>query len=115
MQTSQTKSRRRRSLSEIAKLIEELNHSERTVSEFAAHQGVSPASVYRWKRLLQIRAKVQPENAPVRIVPKTDSRLASSWTLPQDSGIRLHLPNGIECSLSQDFDGRTLARLLETL
>ena len=113
MQPSQRKSRNRRSLSEIAKLIDQLKNSGRTVADFAVVQGVSPASVFRWKRLLQNRAQAQPQNVPVRIVPKLESGkpwLASS----QDSGIRLHLPNGIECSLSQDFDCRTLARLLDT-
>jgi hypothetical protein len=39
----------------------------------------------------------------------------ASWELPRDSGIRLHLPNGIECSLAQDFDERALARVLQAL
>lgn len=114
MQTPQNKSRNRRSLSEIAKLIDQLKNSGRTVAEFAARQGVSPASVYRWKRLVRDRGQTQPQNTPVRIVPKLESGellLASR----QESGIRLQLPNGIECSLSRDFDERALARLLETL
>lgn len=114
MPSSRDKSRKRRGLSEIARLIEQMNDSGQTVSEFADRQGVSPASVYRWKRLIGMRQEVHAENAPVRIVAKAESGMPP-WALPRDSGIRLYLPNGIECSLSQDFDGPTLARLLEML
>jgi transposase-like protein len=114
MQTPQRKSRKRRSLSEIAKLIKQLNDSGVTVAEFAVREGVSPASVYRWKRLLRNRGQTQPQKIPVRIVPKLESG-APRLALAEDSGIRLHLPNGIRCSLSQNFDRRALARLLETL
>lgn len=104
---------KKRSVSEITQLIEDLNASGLTVAQFAAQIGVSVATIYNWKRKAQPHGSpASPVPTPVQLIPHTGSSLFEPSTT---SGLLLQLPGQVKCRIEPGFDENTLQRLVATL
>jgi hypothetical protein len=78
-----------------------------SVRAFCAQHGLADANFYRWRRVLERRAREQPAFVPVQIVGDTPP--------PQASALELLLPDGRGVRVAPGFDEATLRRLLAVL
>lgn len=112
--------RKRRSLHEIATLMEEFRASKMSVAQFARRIGVSVPSVYQWKRRLREELAPQRSGAPsfasmVRIIPTADPAAPFPGEGKRDAGVSLVFCSGLVCRVESDFHEQTLLRLLQLL
>lgn len=89
---------RRRSDEEKRELLAEWRASGLSRAAFARQQGVSPSSLYRWRRALERPAFVEVVAAE-----------------PTGSAFVLRLPRGVEVDVSPGFDAAELRRLVQAL
>ena len=95
--------RRRRSASEVERLVAEFRASGLSVARFAADQGVAPGTVYLWLRACP---EAGPALVPVRVTPPAGGG-AEPIRLVHPSGWRVEFPSGLAPS--------ALASLLNSL
>jgi transposase-like protein len=95
-------------------LLELQEESGLSVARFAEHAGLTPATLYAWRRRLGRRPARQEERlatALVEVVPTEDD--------PRELGISgrmvLGLGRGLRVELDPDFDPKALERLLTVL
>jgi hypothetical protein len=87
--------------------IDQWRTSGLSVRAFCARQGLTTASFYNWRRVLERRAAEQVVFAPVRVV--ADAMLAPTTAL------EVVLADGRAVRVAPGFDEATLRRLLAVL
>jgi transposase-like protein len=91
------------------KLLAELEKSGESVAGFARKLGVSPWTIYSWRRQeREGRAngkEERPEFVQVRVAPRRD----------EPAPLEVELREGIRVRVPSDFDGEALRRLLGVL
>jgi hypothetical protein len=78
-----------------------------TVRAFCARHGLSTASFYNWRRVLERRAAEEPAFVPVQVV--------ADATPAQASALEVVLVDGRIVRVAPGFDAATLRRLLAAL
>jgi transposase len=87
--------------------IEQWRASGLSVRAFCARHGLTTASFYNWRRVLERRAAEVPAFVPVQVVADT---------VPvQSSGLEVVLVDGRAVRVAPGFDAGTLRRLLAVL
>jgi len=112
--------RRRWSLAEKLRIVEESLAAPRQVSATARRHGVSRSLLMRWRKayLAGGRHPKAPGFLPVTVAPSPAPAAASSTTAPTstDSGrMEIVLANGRRIVVGADVDGDTLARVAAAL
>jgi hypothetical protein len=108
--------RRRWSEDEAHAVLEDIELSGESVSEYGRRRGLDPQRLYRWKRITTA-PKPQPivalasEFLPVRVTPDVAS-VSSARPKP---AFEVVLPGGRLVRVAEGFDATTLVRLLATL
>jgi hypothetical protein len=87
--------------------IEQWEVSGLSVQAFCARHGLTAASFYHWRRVLERRAAEAPAFVPVQVVADTPP--------PQASALELVLADGRAVRVAPGFDAATLRRLLAVL
>ena len=79
-----------------------------SVRAFCAQHGLTQASFYTWRRVLQRRATEQPAFVPVQVV-------ADATPAGQASALEVVLADGRTVRVAPGFDAATLRQLLAVL
>jgi hypothetical protein len=87
--------------------IGEWRMSGLSVRAFCAQHGLSSASFYHWRRVLERRAAEEPAFVPVQVV--------ADDTPAQTSALEVVLLDGRTVRVAPGFDAATLQRLLAVL
>ena len=87
--------------------IEQWQASGLSVRDFCARHGLSTASFYNWRRVLERRVAEQPAFIPVQVVADATSDKAGA--------LEVLLFNGRTVRVAPGFDAATLRRLLAVL
>jgi transposase-like protein len=111
MKTARSKSRGRSDLAEYYRaLLEEQEQSELSVAEFAEEVGVSPATLYSWRRRLAESGEDREGGDLIEVqVP------GAGDVLQRGASIVLIVDSRLQIQLEADFDGGALERLLGVL
>jgi transposase-like protein len=93
----QTKSRSSRSTEQWATIIENLRNSGKTVAEFSAHEKISKAQIYLWrKRLTSTKTRDVKRNSSfieLQSSPTSPTENAAAVIIETYSGRRIFLGN----------------------
>ena len=87
--------------------IDQWRVSGLSVPAFCAQHGLSSASFYHWRRVLERRAAEEPAFVPVQVV--------ADDTPAQASALEVVLTDGRAVRIAPGFDAATLRRLLAVL
>lgn len=97
-------------------VLEAQEGSGLSVSEYAEEIGVTPATLYQWRRRLAAERQVKPRaDVPgqglVRVQVRDEEQIASMGR----AVLVLRLAGGRSIEVPADFDARALARVVEVL
>ncbi len=93
--------------------LEEQEASGLSMSDYAGLVGVTPATLYQWRRRLDSSPSTGPSSQEsVGLVEVHVNDLALGQA---SEAITVRLPNGFEVEVSPTFDDETLNRLLRVL
>jgi len=81
--------------------LERFDSGEQTVAQFCAAEGVSPASLYQWKKSLPVSRAASPRRSNKKPAFKPVELISASISPPQRTTIRL--TNGVAIELGNDF------------
>jgi hypothetical protein len=87
--------------------IEQWRVSGQSIRAFCAQHGLSSASFYHWRRVLERRAAEEPAFVPVRV--------EADAVPTQASALEVVLTDGRAVRIAPGFDAATLRRLLAVL
>lgn len=87
--------------------IDQWRSSGLSVRDFCARHGLSTASFYNWRRVLERRAAEHPAFVPVQVVADATPEKADA--------LEVVLLNGRTVRVAPGFDAATLRRLLAVL
>lgn len=90
-------------------LVSDLERSGQSVIDFARERGISPWSLYRWRR------RLAGDPAPVCAAKPDFVQVTIKATPAPRSAIQIELERGVRVNVPAGFDEGELRRLLEVL
>ena len=104
---------RRRSDSDRRRILREWARSGLSSHDFAVARGVSPATLYKWKRELGAAPRASARRF-VEVVPMPSTSVDEQGPGDRaESGIELLVGRDLRVRLARDFDPETLRRAIE--
>jgi transposase len=111
--------RRRWSVADKLRLVEEASRPGGSVSAVAQRHGVCRSLLFTWRRQYREGALGVGETArfvPVAVATETDALPPSCGLVERPLGlIEIELPNGCRLRVDREVDGRTLRRVVAAL